>query len=448
MRKFLWIPLLALWLLSCRDEERVFEKSADERAAEAIADLKAKLVAPASGWILRYRPEQESGSFNVLLNFDENDKVNIKTDFGADDGKYYDQTISYRIDNSLGLELVLETYSFFSYLFEQEQATFGAEYEFNYVNETEGNLVFRSKTDFSSPTTLVFQPASQDAGQKLGIQLAQNLDSLTSSLEKSTAVYKLSYTNKDLAFYLSLDDFRRTISFNYVAPKTGTAGGQELSVTTGYTIEGDALLFDDPLTGNFLGNEVSMTGIRLNELFGSSINVCPVPIAVSGYSGSLVESNEAVMLETSIFDPSAANFRDKVSDFISPLGFVFDNGESVRDQMAQDIKGVNSFQFYFRDDNPNNSFLTMGFLIENESGTVTFALKDFTPTITGNRIQFEFAPDYTLYNDTTATVNAEAMDFYINKLTEGGNTYIFKSTETVYELYNPCNGWSALFLAD
>ncbi len=448
MRRFLWIPLLAFWLLSCQDEERVFEKSADERAAEAIADLKAKLVAPANGWIVRYRPEQESGSFNVLLNFDENNRVNIKTDFGADDGKYYDQTISYRIDNSLGLELILETYSFFSYLYEQERATFGAEYEFNYVNETEGNLVFRSKTDFSSPTTLVFQPASQDAGQKLGIQLAQNLDSLTSSLEKSTAVYKLSYTNRNLAFYLSLDDFRRTISFNYAAPKTGTTGGQELSFTTGYTIEGDALLFDDPLTGNFLGNEVSVTGIRLNELSDASINVCPTPIAISNYSGSLVESNDPVMLETSIFDPSAANFRDHVSDFISPLGFVFDNGESVGEQMAQDISGVNSLQFYYRDDNPDNPFLTMGFLIENESGTFTFALKDFTPTITGNQIQFEFAPDYTLYNDTTTTVNAEAMDFYINKLTEGGNTYIFKSTDTVYELYNPCNGWSALFRAD
>ncbi|MEM9675256.1 MAG: DUF4302 domain-containing protein, partial [Bacteroidota bacterium] len=163
MKRIFGVVLLVGVLLACREDEPIFSKSADERAQEAITDLNSRLVAPSEGWLLRYRPENESGTYNVLLNFQEDGEVNIQTDFGVNDGEFYDQTITYRVDNSLGLELILENYSFFSFLFEQEDATFLAEYEFDYVNETpDGDLVFRSKTDPSSPTNLVFQLASAD----------------------------------------------------------------------------------------------------------------------------------------------------------------------------------------------------------------------------------------------------------------------------------------------
>src|SRR5690606_6989705 len=130
----------------------------DERVAEAKAALKQDLTA--NPWKLKYKPEQGAGSFWMLLEFNDNDQVTIKSDLGSNEGKYYEQTISYRIDSSLGLELILETYSVFSFLFEQDQATFLAEYEFHYVNKTPDNaLVFRSKTDVGNPTILLFQQA-------------------------------------------------------------------------------------------------------------------------------------------------------------------------------------------------------------------------------------------------------------------------------------------------
>lgn len=124
-------------LTACKDDEvAIFEKTADERAAEAIASLKADLVAPANGWRIKYRPEAESGSFYVLLDFNEDNTVNIKSDLGYNDGEFFDETVTYRIDNSLGLELIIESYSFFSFLVEEGQAAFQAEYEFNFVNKT------------------------------------------------------------------------------------------------------------------------------------------------------------------------------------------------------------------------------------------------------------------------------------------------------------------------
>ena len=60
MKKYYTIVCLVLLVLSnaCRntEEELIFDKPADARVAEAIGDLEAKLVAPAEGWLLKYRP--------------------------------------------------------------------------------------------------------------------------------------------------------------------------------------------------------------------------------------------------------------------------------------------------------------------------------------------------------------------------------------------------------
>ncbi len=212
----LFLISLALWTItsSCgnNDEELIFDKTADERVAEARADLQQKLTAPANGWIVRYQPVSESGAYNVLLNFDADGGLRIRTDFGANDNEFYDQANTYRVDNSLGLELIFESYSFFSYLFEQNQATFEAEYEFVYVNETpNGELVFTSKTDlsFTSSTIVVLEPAPDNAEQLLGRALNADLETLSSTLGVVSPVYRLSYLDRDLSLYLSLNTFLR-----------------------------------------------------------------------------------------------------------------------------------------------------------------------------------------------------------------------------------------------
>ncbi len=442
------LPILVMVMLyvSCQEDNSVFEKSADQRVAEAIDSLKSKLIAPPNGWVLQYRPEQASGSFIVLLKFDEDNNVNIRTDFGVNDGEFYDQTITYRIDNSLGLELILENYSFFSYLFEQEDATYLAEYEFNYVNETNGALIFRSKTDYSSPTTLVFQPAAENDENMLGITLASNLNTLADNLDKVTSVFKLSYTNKDLAFYISFDEFRRTINFNYAGPASGLGNGQSLNFSTGYLIQGDSMIFNTPFSGNILGQQVSISSIQLNELTNSSLDACGEPIVINSIKGMIPSSNDAVALETTLFDPTGADFQEASNFFYSPVQLIFNNGTSAGEQIEQDITGALDMQLYY-DDNLEDPFLALGFRIQNDNATNTWALRDFSPVIVGNQIQFEFAPNYTLYGDTTVTVDEEKMNIYLNTLTEGGSTYIFKFSETIFEFYNPCNGWSFVFIA-
>src|SRR3954462_12513721 len=96
--------ILIIVFSGCRDNNiNVFDKTADQRAAEAIANLKSELIAPADGWRMKYTPESGSGSYYVLMNFNADNTLTLRTDLSADSGAYQQQTLTYRIDNSLGL---------------------------------------------------------------------------------------------------------------------------------------------------------------------------------------------------------------------------------------------------------------------------------------------------------------------------------------------------------
>lgn len=442
------LAVMLLALVSCEDEdENLFEKTADERSAEAIANLKQELVTPANGWMVRYKPQQGSGSYHVLLDFHENGKVVIKTDLGAEEGKYFEDTISYRIDNSMGLELILENYSFFAFLFEQDAATFGAEYEFNYVNKTPDNaLVFQSKTDVSTPDIIVFEEASAEAINLLGVDLARNLNTLADDLDKFTSSLKLTFANRDLALYLSLDELRRMVTVTSASLKTNTASTQNVGFTTPYIIEGDSIVFDEPLQTTILGNSVSIRSLQLNDIGESTLGVCSTPITIHNFSG-ITSAGEPFTLETSLLDVSGKTFA-QVSDFyFSPLIYIFDNGTSMSEQIQQDVSGAIEMHMYYGYELGNGELLYgIGFVIQNSNDSVTFALREFTPVLDDNRLTFNFADDITLFGDKTPDAQIENVNIYLNALAEGNNTYVFQLNQDLYEFYNPCTGWSFVFI--
>ena len=449
MRKVLYfIGMLSILLSSCKEDDiNVFDKTADERVAEAIATLKQDLIAPPNGWKLKYKPEAEAGSFYVLLDFDDNDKVTIKTDLGSDDGVYYEQTISYRVDNSLGLELILENYSFFSFLFELDKATFGAEYEFNFINKTPDNaLVFNSKSDISIPTILVFEEATATDINLLGIDLSKNLTLLSEDLDKFTSSLKLTYENKDLALYISLDEARRTMRIASAALKTNSQDTQILNFTTGYLIKGDSIIFDEPLEETVLGNTIVIKSIRFNQLADAAISVCTDPIPIHTYSG-ITSTNDVVLLETSLIDVNGKTFAQLSDFYFCPLQNVFDNGTSMRNTILQDIAGALVMHLYYNYDiGTGTPLYGIGFVIQNLNGSITFALREFTPVLNDNNIIFNFAPNITLFGSQQTDANIANINIYLDALTQGDNTYVFEVSEDLYEFYNPCTGWSFVFI--
>lgn len=445
--KYIVLGIVLLLTGACRntEEELIFEQSADERAQSAITNLEQRLTAPANGWVLRYKPVSESGRYVVLFDFNEDGSVRIQTDFGVNDNEFYDQTITYRVDNSLGLELILETYSFFSYLFEQNGASFEAEFEFNYVNETpDGALVFNSKSDLSSRTILAFEPAPDNAESLLGRQLNNNLESLSESLGLVSSVYRLDYSNRDLALFLSLNTFLRTVDFTYASSSAGERG-ESINFSTGYTAEGNSLILDEPLLSTYRGTEVNVSAINFQSLTDApTIDKCGQPTPVQQYTATLEESGESVALLPTLFDPGGAQLQDLSEIFVAGVGGMYDNGVSVGQQVFDATGGAVNFVVYHIQ-NRQDSFFAMGYLLQLDDGGFSIPVKEFTPTYEGNQVAFGFAPDYSFTNgDTTVTLNTDALDTYLNNITEGGQTRLIQTGEMRYELFNPCTGWSVL----
>lgn len=439
---------LFLFLLACgEDDINVFEKTADERAAEAIASLKQDLVAPADGWKIRYKPEEGSGSFYVLLDFNEDNKVIIRSDLGAEDGEYFVDTISYRIDNSLGLELILENYSFFSFLFEQDQATFGAEYEFNYVNKTPDNaLVFQSKSDISTKSTIVFEQASADDVNLLGVTLAANLNLMSADLDKFTSSLKLTFQDRNLALYISLDELRRTLTITSASLKTNTQSVQSLNFSTAYIIEGDDIVFEEPLQTTVLGTPIDLSRLTLTTISEGTLSVCPDPITVHSYSG-VTSQGDDVILETSLLDVNGSSFAGLSDFYFSPLAYIFNNGISMVNQIPQDVAGALEMHMYYGYDiGADTPLYGIGFVIQNLDGTYTFALREFTPVLNDNNLVFNFEPEISLYGNPQTDANIDNVNLYLDALAQGDKTYVFQLSEDIYEFHNPCSGWSFVFI--
>ena len=448
MKKAIYTIAMVLALVSCREDETlIFEKTADERAAEAIANLKQELVAPANGWRIKYTPQDGAGSYHVLLDFNEDNKVTIQSDLGAEDGAYFEQTISYRVDNSMGLELIFENYSFFSFLFELDQATFGAEYEFDFVNKTPDNaLVFRSKTDVSTPDVIVFEEAAATDANLLGTAVSLNLNILSSDFDKFTSSVRLIYDNKDLALYISLDALRRTFTVTSASLKSNTQSVQSINFTTPYLLQGNSIILDTPLERTILGHAISISSLALDQFGETTVSVCADPITLHNYTG-ITSANDPFLLETSLIDVNGQSFAQQSDFYFSPLVYIFDNGTSAANQIQQDVAGALEMHMYYGYEIGEGEFLYgIGFVIQNLDGSITFALREFTPQLVDNNIVFNFAPDISLFGNPDTDANIENVNIYLNALTQGDDTYVFQLNDSVYEFYNPCSGWSFVFV--
>lgn len=431
---------LFLVMLGCgNDDIRLFDKSADERSVEAINNLKNLLMAPGEGWKLKYTPDDGSGSFYVFLKFEDGKKVNIRTDFGAENGNFFNQTINYRVANAQTMQLIFENYSFFSFLYELDESTFPAEFEFIFVNETpQGDIVFVSKSDIGSPTILVFQEATAgEADEVLGTEVSENLNTMADDLASITSVMKLTYEDKDVILFLSLDELKRTIRVTRAVRKSNTANTVALNFNSPYVIQGDSIVLNTRLTGTYFGAPVSLKGIKFNALTESQLNVCASPITLHAYEG-VTSANDNVVLESTLADVRGGSFVS--SDFYySPLGYIKENGEYVYQEIFNNIEGALAMQLYYA-----NDFYGIGFIIGNADGTTSFALRQFTPVLTGNKIKFNFAPTVSLFGAPTPA-NINNVNIYLDALTAGDETYIFEQDSGVYEFFNPCTGFSITF---
>jgi hypothetical protein len=349
----------------------------------------------------------------------------------------------------LGLELIFETYSFFSFLFEQNFATFLAEYEFNYINKTPDNaLVFTSKSDPGIPTILLFEPAAANDISLLGQSLSANLNTIGGGFQKASSSLRMVYQNKDLVLYFAVNNATRVLNITSASRKINTAVTQNLGFSSPFVLKGDSLVFDKRFAGNVLSNNINIKGIKFSTLTEGTLNICSDPIAVHSYSG-VTSANDLIIFETSLLDAAGQNFPQASDFFSTSINNVYDNGQSAAADISQNLTGAAGMQLYYNYDiGGDEPFYGIGFVMDNASGDVTFALREFVPTLVGNKITFAFAPDISVFGDQNPDADINNINIYLDRLTEGDNTYVFEVQDGVYEFFNPCTGFDVIFPAN
>ena len=153
--------LLGIFALSsCVTEvDDVFDKSASERAQEAINETKTILESPANGWRMEYYGSTTYGGYNVLLKFD-GDSVIIGSEAVGDnhkagvvDGKAVTCKSHYKIEQSMGVTISMDEYnSVFHYFSDPYNADYGVDgegmagdLEFRVVSCTKDKIELKGK---------------------------------------------------------------------------------------------------------------------------------------------------------------------------------------------------------------------------------------------------------------------------------------------------------------
>lgn len=450
MRKTLIaISLIGLFIGCTNDNGNL--PSVEERVAEAIRDLRTDLVAPTNGWRLDYRPVFDAGTFLILMDFSEDGTVRIQSDVQANNGEFRDQVISYRIDSSQGLELILETYGVFHYLFELNQATFGAEFEFDFNEVVGDSLFFTSKTDGSE---LAFGPATSND---------ENLISTGAESSLAQGVFQTGNLAQIGNFgtfniYLPADDATISATFNLdkrIANIHGIAAGQtqseiatnnsgtkiDFSSTYGYI--GEAVVLDQPSTFSFGGKEYTISELPVENFSQSTGSFCAGQTdSLVNLSSNGVPSLGNISLQSSLFQ-THSNFQGPDAFFSINHVFLYDQDDnSISGQIEAVFPDVAAFQWYYGLELDTGTFNGAGFVTVDDLGAVKFYLRGFDLVQSGNYLTLTFNDSDLITDEDIPDQLRTDFEALMDQILDQGNVYMLDLTTNIpglWEFYNPCN---------
>jgi hypothetical protein len=451
--------MLFFFIIACTNDEEDNLPSVEERVAAAVNDLKNDLTAPPNGWRVNYQPTPQAGIFFMILDFDEDGMVTIKTDVVDNDGEFIKHTVPYRIDHAHSLELIFETYGVFHHLFEKDQASFGAEFEFLYSGKQGENLVFVSKSDLSNRTVMVFEPAGPGDETLLSTEIVENLDQfygLTPQIfGRTPPIQQLILQDKNISVFWSIDPSKRVISVDMAG--TGTtieeiSNKVPINHTTGYALMGGKLVLMDPLSFDIGGESITIAEIELNDFNMNGESFCSLNTVNTPVYEGQIEGLGQVTIKKSLFSSKGADFQPMSSHPYSVnVLFVFDeSGSSLLEEgiIGEKFPNATGFLFNYELESQELPANAVGFIVEDESGEGQFYLREFEPTVTeGNKIAIALTNNF-YYSTTPAPEDEQNLIDITDKIFEGNEMYAFDlpvQGNKVFRLFNPCNQYE-LFL--
>jgi len=451
----IWILFTMLSLFACTKDKEAMLPPVEERVTEAITNLRTELTQPTHGWKLEYQPTNQSGVFFMILEFDE-DEVHIQSDLAENNGEFFDHTIPWRIDNALSLELIFETYGVFHYLFEQDGATFGAEFEWAFVEKEGDNLVFRSISDFNfDRSTITLEPAAADDDELFARDIAANLSAFSTvspkALETPVPKQQIIFEDSDISVWWSLDPTKRIIT----SILAGTGSDFEdpdfsaviLEHNSGYILQNGRLVLLEPLEFVLGGRRYTIDEIAFSEFSNTGPSLCTLSSSNGPLYTGFISGLGSISMVSSLFDLEGTGFQP-IAEFPYSVNSFFIFDESTRSLseeggiLAEKFPDAVAFIFYYGFESETQPANAVGFLLDDGNGNTDIFLREFNPTTTvGNKINVVLNNTY-YHTGTPGPDDQTNLEEITNLLFEGGDVYASDFPVeglVVFKLFNPCN---------
>lgn len=449
MRK-LYPFLLLVLVLGCQFNDDPKLPPVEERVSDAIEEMEDLLVAPGNGWRIDYRPNDLGGDYLILLDFDRQGNVRIQSDIGANDGEFRDHIVPYRIDVGRGVELVLETYGVFHYLFELNETSFGGEFEFIFNEEQNGDLVFDSKSDGS---VIIFQraignEASQISTETISLLGESFFQTPVEALVGNYVLYNMYLEDVDATVSMTIDlDLRRMKIHGIVSGQSindilTNPTRTEIDHSTVFSISGGSIILAESRNLSFEGKSLTFSSIPIENLEKSTFSFCGDLVdSLAIFSSSNVPTLGNIEL-TSSLAATHTIFESGTSSSVNPASiFDADDGLSTSNQISELFPDVVAFQWYY--DQPLNDGSTLnavGWVTVDEQNNVDFILRECELIKQGNLITINWTGTYFRQESLSQEQMDGATDL-LDLIFEGGQVYMLDALaqEGLSEFYNPCN---------
>lgn len=457
MRKLYPILLLVL-VLGCQFNDDPKLPPVEERVADAIEEMEDLLVAPANGWRIDYRPNDLGGDYLIIMDFGRDGNVRIQSDVPANDGEFRDHMVSYRIDVERGVELILETYGVFHYLFELNETSFGGEFEFIFNEEQNGNLVFDSKTDGS---VIIFEPAASTDPNLIstealvllqeGLFQRPNLGGAGNFVQ-----YNMYLEDINATISMSMDLDLRRLNIQGIASGQSieeiltSSSRQSINHSSVFSIRGEDIVLAQSRSITFEGNQISLDRIPIENIDRIASSFCTGQVDSLTTFNSVNVAGLGDFTLTSSLAATHSLFGEGAFGSVN-AGVIFDeNDNSIFGDVTDLLPDAVAFQIYNGLQlNAGGTLRALGWVTVDELNNVDFILREFEYVQQGNLVTINLLDSF-FREDELTPKQIEAVTTLSDRVFEGNQVYMLEAltVEGLIEYYNPCNSYKGFFFLD
>ena len=278
MKKICLLLALPLLLQSClKHQEDLFPENASERIVQALANADEVLKGAPNGWIMDYYPgpttgtlRQEWGGFTLLLKFEDNDQVVMRSLYGTA-RKDSTATSLYQLIAETGPLLSFNTFNPLIHYFSHPRNPdgigsgngnlgMGGDHEFIILSATPEKVVLKGK---KHGNTIIMTPFP--GGTTWGDYL-DDIRTVENDMLWMTSIYTYTNGSDTLRVTRGASPNRRRLEFSYDSVVSPIQTMRVVVATMSFVSDPDGIAFYSPIT--LLGQTISRLDYdRANDVF-------------------------------------------------------------------------------------------------------------------------------------------------------------------------------------